>query len=213
VAVVFSAKVHASTTTRHAPKATGTVTFAVTGSHGVAAGCQGSDVRPLSPSETATCRVPPAELQAVDSPYSVTATYSGDATFATSTSTALSETVTTARTHMALKFAAKPASDTASVFTASVVDGADTPLVSGSVLFAVSSTKHRGPKAPRCAGGNLQPLTGDVATCTLPVGWFVVPKATKADAHPRGSWDVTAVYDPDSIDFRTSQAARSGSAG
>jgi hypothetical protein len=67
--------------------ATGTVTFAISGASGQALSCVGGDAVSLA-SGAATCTTTPAA--AAGSPYLVTATYSGDGTFAASSSNARS---------------------------------------------------------------------------------------------------------------------------
>ena len=64
--------------------ATGTVAFTITPSHGSAATCTGGDTVPVSAS-AATCSIPSDTLLAAGSTYGVSANYSGDGSFFTST--------------------------------------------------------------------------------------------------------------------------------
>ncbi len=68
---------------------TGTVTFTVTGASSTSYTCDGGNVANLSPNmsgpgSVATCKFA-AGLEASDSPYAITAVYSGDSNFNTST--------------------------------------------------------------------------------------------------------------------------------
>ncbi len=74
----------ASFTANLTPGATGSVTFAITPSHGSAVACTGGDTVVVSAS-AATCSIPSDSLLAVGSTYAVTANYSGDANYLTST--------------------------------------------------------------------------------------------------------------------------------
>jgi hypothetical protein len=157
-----------------------------------------------------------AHLLAADSPYGISASYSGDGNFAGSTGSA-SETVTPAKTHTKLKVSPKVSNHSANVFTATVKAGSASSLLSGDVRFGVSSSP--GPTNKKkliCAGGNLQPLavSGNVATatCSLSAGWFVVPAPTKTEKHPTGGYGVTAVYVGNGS-FLSSQKTKRGTVG
>jgi hypothetical protein len=79
------------TATVHGPAGagtpTGTVTFAVTGADGSTAVCSSAAAAPLTGTGVATCTLPAGALRASGSPYTVSATYSGDGDFAPSGTT------------------------------------------------------------------------------------------------------------------------------
>jgi hypothetical protein len=196
---------------------TGTVGFSIVGSNLSTIPCEnavtGNAVTVKH--KRATCRVGAEELQAVDSPYTITATYSGDSNFTGSTAPPITVSVTKAHSHIRITDSTKPTSGIPVTFNAIVTSGTAGSLLSGHVLFAVSDTPAQ-PKGKRtCAGGNLQPLavTGNVgiATCVLQAGWFIVPKPTKASPHPKGAWNVTASYSgDDNFNPPAQPASRSG---
>jgi hypothetical protein len=146
-------------------------------------------------------------LLAADSPYSVTAAYSGDTTFGLSSDT-ISQTVTAATTHITLSFDPKPTAGEASVVTATLSGGSGS-LPTGDVTFVIASSDPTKPVMLLCGGvkspgANFAALSSNgatkpeaVATCDLVAGWFNVPAATTGDPHPSATWEVSASYDGD----------------
>jgi hypothetical protein len=194
--VNLTATVVAVTTDASTP--TGTVVFTITGSNASVITCKKGNTPALSHSGTASCKILGGQLQAADSPYAVTAVYSGDSNFTGSTGN-LSLTVGKAKTKTKVKFVRpKPKSGNGETFIAKVTAGKNGSLLSGNVVFAVASTPSTPPHARLCAGGDSQPLavSGNVGTaeCVLSAGWFVVPGKTKSNPHPHGSWNVSASY-------------------
>jgi hypothetical protein len=184
--------------TADASTPTGTVAFTITGSNASVLTCKKGNTPTLSHAGTASCKILAGQLQAADSPYSITAVYSGDSNFTGSTGN-LSLTVGKAKTKTKVKFVRpKPKSGNGETFIAKVTAGKNGSLLSGNVVFAVASTPATAPHARLCAGGDSQPLavSGNVGTakCVLSPGWFVVPGKTKSNPHPHGSWNVSASY-------------------
>jgi len=54
-------------------------------------------------------------------------------------------------------------------------------------------------------------LSAQVATCDLPAGWMIVPRATSVNPKPSDGWSVSAVYNGNSS-FTTSFASKKGTA-
>jgi hypothetical protein len=185
---------------------TGTVSFNIVGADSSTIPCENA-VAVTSNAVTvkhkrANCKVAAEELQAVNSPYTITATYSGDSNFSGSSSLPVTEIVTKAKSHIRLRHSVKPMSELAVTFNAYVSSGRVAgSLVSGTVLFAVSDTPATLKSKRTCLGGDVQPIvvSGNVgvASCVLEAGWFVVPSPTKAMPHPKGAWNVTASYSGD----------------
>jgi hypothetical protein len=198
-----------------------TVTFTIVGSDSSTVACAGgSNVLALSGKGKAICKVSADTLSASASPYTVTAVYSGDDTYGTSTGN-LSQTVAQAASHLKLAYLAKPTSGSSSTFTATVTGKAGSDPT-GSVLFAASSAST--PSSPssssllRCSGGNHQALSASsatppvmTATCVLPAKWFKVPAPSKLYPTPEANWTVTAEYSGDG-NYTSSGASKSGSA-
>jgi hypothetical protein len=199
-------------------KTTGdTVTFTIVGSDSSTAACVGGSSVPLSGKGKAICKVAAETLSASASPYTVTASFSGDGTFGVSTGD-LSQTVTQAGSHLKLAYLSEPTSGSTSTFTATVIGGAG-PTPSGFVQFAVSATPAPSPTSLlKCSGGNHQALSASsatppvmTATCVLAAKWFKVPASSKKDPKPMATWTVTATYVGDG-NYKTSGASKSGSA-
>jgi hypothetical protein len=150
---------------------TGTVTFSITGADSSTATCDGgNDTIPLAPATTgssAQCSIS-AGLFAHASPYSVTATYSGDPTFAGSTGM-LSKIIHLGPTNTVVTpssnptHTGQPVSFMAAVAPVSPSTGSPT----GTVTFAITGTDG---STPSCDTSNTQPLSGGVATCSLSSG-------------------------------------------
>ena len=194
---------------------TGTVTFSITGTpvttNAQTVNCKVTDTIALKHGK-ATCKVPAAMLMAVQSPYTVSVTYSGDSTYASGVG-GTTVTVGKARTHSKVTVDSRPRSGTGNTFTDVIHGGPGGSLMTGTVTFAVSDTPSQAPAKRKCAGGDVQPVavTGNVgtATCVLVPGWFVVPSATHMTPHPHGAWNVTATYSGDG-NFLSSTASKSG---
>jgi len=217
--------VTADASTRHAlrtpraatanAKPSGTVVFSITGTpvttNAQTIDCKAGDTVPIKKSK-AVCKVTPGMLQAVQSPYHVVATYSGDDTFTGSVGLALIN-ISVGNTHSKLKVDTKPRSGTGNTFTDKIDGGPGGSLLSGTVTFAVSDTPSQAPSKRKCQGGDVQPVavTGNVgtATCVLAPGWFIVPGATHQNPHPHGAWNVSATYSGDG-NFHSSTGSKSG---
>jgi len=199
-AMRFRAGHKATAATGNASVPTGTVVFTVTGSNASTLSCKKGNTVTIKHSGKAVCTIGPEMLLAVASPYSITATYSGDTNFAGSVGTA-TETVAKANTHVTIKKDAKPTSGTANTFTAIVRAGPGGSDLGGVVVFSVSDTPSTNKALRECAGGDTQPIavTGNIgtATCVLTAGWFIVPLPTHKTPHPHGAWNVTAHYSGD----------------
>jgi hypothetical protein len=200
-------------------KTTGdTVTFTIVGSDSSTAACAGGSNVPLSGKGKAICKVAADTLSALASPYTVTAVYSGDDTFGSSTGD-LSQTVAQAASHLKLTYLARPTSGSSSTFTATVTGkGGSDP--SGSVQFAAASatSSSSSSTAWRCTnGGNNQTLSASsatppvmTATCVLSAKWSKLPAPSKTDPKPVANWNVTATYAGDG-NYKSSGASKSGS--
>ncbi len=170
--VTFSATVAPTSPATGSP--TGSVTFAINGTGGGSVACDiTGDTVPLS-SGAASCTVS-AGLLAQYSPYSVSATYSGDTNYKAS-SGAVTQTVSKAAVTLGLTSSVpgtletgQPVSFTAS--TSVTPPGGGTP--NGSIVFTVMGNNVL-PGQPgyteTCAGGDTQPLSGGSATCSFPTG-------------------------------------------
>jgi len=202
-AVTFTASVSPFKTPAPVTKATGTISFTITGSDSSTISCTGGNsALPLNGKGKAVCQVAAGSLLASASPYTVSATYTGDANFGGGAGV-LSQSVTSAKTRVVLTYDTKPASGSATTFTATVTGGPGT-LPTGSVLFSVTATTGVVSKAHCNPGGVLQPLSPSTgatpvsqATCTLAANWFKVPVASKTSPHPMGTWTVSASYTGD----------------
>ncbi|HVC69601.1 MAG TPA: hypothetical protein VNC61_04975 [Acidimicrobiales bacterium] len=184
---------------------TGTVDFTITGTHGVPAiTCKNGNSVTVKHGR-AKCKVIGGQLQAVGSPYTVTASYQGDDNFATS-SGSTDVTVNRARTRTKVQMGpGRPRSGTPNAVTATVKTAHGGSLLSGAVTFSVSSVPVT--SKTKCTNGgahgsNTQPLVvvGNVGTavCDLQPGWFVVSKVGPGNKYPHGAWNVTASYGGDS---------------
>jgi len=215
-AVTFTASVSPfKTTSPPVVKAGGTVSFTITGSDASTVSCTGGNADlSLNGKGKAVCKVSAGGLLASASPYTVSATYTGDANFG-GNSGVLSQTVSSATTHVKLTYDAKPVSGAPTTFTATVTGGGSLPT--GTVLFSVSSLGASSGKLKCNPGGNSQPLapSSDAvpvaqATCALPANWFKVPAPTKTSPHPTSTWGVSATYSGDG-NHGTSIAVKQGS--
>lgn len=191
-------------------KISGSVDFTITGADGSTVTC--SSITALSPGGNSRCKVDKGVLLAGSAPYSVTASYGGSVsgTFGPSSgSTSLAVSATTTRTKMVLD--ATPVSGAATTVTATVVDGPATALLSGNVVFTVTSQYHGAGVKVLCSGGNVQALSAGTATCSLPAGWMMVPKVSRTVPKPSGAWSISAVYNGNAS-FITSFKSKHGTA-
>jgi hypothetical protein len=188
---------------------TGTVTFTITASNGKpSVACKTVNPATLMHNGKASCKVATGLLQAEGSPYTITAMYSGDSNFASSTGTT-TETVGRARTHTKLRMGpTRPVDDSPNAVTATVKARGANGLETGTITFAVSSspatgkttcTNNNGSGKPKTYDTQPLAVSGNVATavCDLEPGWFVVTKPTTKDPHSRGSWNVSGSYSGD----------------
>jgi hypothetical protein len=174
-AVSFVAQVAPNTPSTGVP--TGTVTFTVTGESGDMLTCDdtGGNTQPLTAGQ-AECDVPAATVAAADSPYTVTAVYSGDANDQTSTGT-LTQDIFKAQATIALASSSpsvvtgEPVTFTATI-TGITPPGSGTPT--GSVLFSVVGNSTP-PTTATCNGGDTVPLTSSSAACTFAKGLPATP--------------------------------------
>lgn len=165
--VMFTAVVAPSSPATGTP--TGTVTFAIAGHDGSSFACDGGDMPTLDGSDMAQCAVS-AGLLADDSPYAVTATYSGDTNFATSTGSASQDVAKATATITVTSSSSTVVTGQPVTFTANIAvnsPGVGTP--SGSVVFSVVGT---GPPATpvTCDSGDTQPISSSSATCSFSAG-------------------------------------------
>lgn len=166
-AVTFTAVVAAASPSTGAP--TGSVTFGIIGRDGTAFACDGGDTQTLDGSDMAQCGIA-AGLLADDSPYAVTATYSGDPNFETS-SGSLSQGVAKATTTVTVTSSSSTLSTGQPVtFTADIaVDPPGAGAPTGSVVFTVVGNGP--PLTPvTCDGGDTQPISSSSATCSFSAG-------------------------------------------
>ena len=178
-------------------KITGTVDWTVTGADGTVVPC--STIKPMTGGGKARCSIANGVLLAKDAPFTVVASYSGDANFGPSTgSTTFAMTPT--KTIIKVTLDAPPSSGSPTTATATIKGGPATSLIDGTVVFTISSSRPAG-ASPHCSGtaksplaNNIQPVVDQVATCTIPAGWVTVAKPTPTDKHPYTAWSISAVY-------------------
>jgi Bacterial Ig-like domain (group 3) len=196
-------------------KATGTVTFTIVGSNSSTVSCSGATSSPaLGHTGTASCKVAKGGLTGAGSPYTVTATYSGDGTFIGS-SDSISQAVGLATTQMTVSFDPKVASGGATVVTVSLT-GSSGLLPTGKVHFAIptSNAPTKG-KLDNCNGkkhddfqhlsaNDTTPTPTAEVTCSLPAGWFNASTTAKTS-----TWNVEASYDGDA-NFGQVQVTKTG---
>ncbi len=191
------------TTATPVTRASGIVTFTITGSDSSTVPCSGGNTPALKPTGGAVCKVAPGLLEASASPYTVTAAYaSGNGNFASSTGT-MSESINLATPTVKVTVATTPAVHQASTFTATV-SGSTAGTPTGTVTFIATAQKPSRPKTLVCQGGKTQPLVATTATphqmaatCTLPVGWLKLAAVSKKDPTPSNTWTVVANYNGD----------------
>lgn len=173
----------------------GRVTFSATdaGSNPVELNCNLGDAPRISWKGLAHCTVPPGTLLAGAGPYTVTATYAGDANNeGTSATVTLAPAI--ARTNISLRISPRIANDTANTATARITAGVGTKgISSGAVQFFIFSSGHTANLQCKNGTGPLKivvQLSGsDTAACELPSGWVhVFPGQTKV------KWSIGATY-------------------
>lgn len=188
-----------------APKThiTGTVGWTITGSDGSVVTC--ARVYRFANAGRSTCLVGGGQLLASDSPYTVSAAYSGDANFAPVTGS-ITQTVAPKPSKLSIRFSSPPASDAATAVTVTVKGGTATDLVAGTVYFSVTGTGST--SLVSCSNGTPVPHAGTTrsfvlgsdggagnqATCTLPAGWLVLQGTAPGRHHPKAFWSVTVSY-------------------
>ena len=195
----------------------GTLDWTVTGHDGSVVPC--TKVSPLTHGGKSRCTVGKGSLLGGASPYTAVASYSGDATFGPSSGSAGID-VTMAPTRVKISLDATPTGGAATTATATIVGGPASALLSGTVVFTISSGYHSpgvltmctGPAAnPKDPSNNVKAVTGGVAVCTLPAGWMIIPKATVFNPKPSDSWSISAVYNGNTS-FSTSFSTKKGTA-
>ena len=195
---------------------TGTVTWTITGSDESTVAC-GRSTTIVKNNGSVFCRVNRAVLQAAASPYTVTASYSGDSNFAPIVGT-LNQTVGAKQPGLLIRLPVGPSNGGPSTVTATVSAGVGTPLLTGNVIFSISSNT-----STACTNGTPVPHSSamsvalgsdgsnpNVATCQLPAGWITVPTATPARRHPRTRWTITATFEGNGNFQSVFERARSG---
>ena len=199
-------------------KITGTVTWTVTGQDGTVVPC--ASVKALTSGGKSQCKIAKGVLLGGDSPYTASAAYSGDATYGQS-SGSTTQAVTATATVVKLVISAPPTSGAATVATATVVGGPATALLTGTVLFTVTSGTHSPGVVVGCTGpatgknsvlaNDTVTLVGQVAVCNLPSGWMTVPKTTGQNPKPTDNWSVTALFTGNNS-FDLGRSTKSGTA-
>ncbi len=151
---------------------TGTVTFTITGADASTPVCDGGTntitLAPATTGSSAQCSIN-GGLLAAGSPYSVTAVYSGDPNFTTSTGT-LSQVITKGSTTTSVTSASDPSVTGQPVsFTAVVAPvNPSTGVPTGSVTFSISGL---GGTSVPCDAGDTQTLDGTgTAQCSVAAG-------------------------------------------
>lgn len=184
-----------ATVTRGTFQPTGQVTFNIDGSLASCAGANPATVTPAATGSSAQCTLS-AGLLASGDPYSISAVYGGDSTFAGSTGTLtknirLGPTTTTVSSSSNPSVTGQPLTFTATVVAASPAVGQPT----GNVMFEI--TGGAGFPGTTCDSGATQSLTGDMATCSLAGGL----------EHVNSPFTVTATYQGDSNFFTSTGTA------
>jgi len=195
---------------------TGTVTWTITGSDASTVPC-GKSTTAVKNSGVVSCRVNKAVFQAAASPYTVTASYSGDSNFASGVGT-YSQTVAIKQPNMIIRLPVGPSNGGPSTVTATVSGGVGSPLLTGNVIFSISSNVAaactNGSAVPHSAAKSVALGSGgsnaNVATCQLPAGWITVPASSPINKHPKTRWTITATFEGNGNFLSVFQRARSG---
>lgn len=152
---------------------TNSVTFSITGHDGTSFPCDNGDLQTLNSSDMAQCNLA-AGLAASDSPYTVSAAYSGDSNYAAST-TSITQDVLKATTTIAVTSSSSTLVTGQPVtFTATIsVDPPGSGNPAGLVVFTVTGNSSP-PTTATCGGGNSQHITTTMgvstATCSFAAG-------------------------------------------
>jgi large repetitive protein len=169
--IVFTATITAGSGMR---TPTGSVTFDITGTDASTPFCDGGNTSASNTisltGNSAQCSIP-AGLFADASPYSVSAVYSGDSNFTTSTGTIVGGAVISkGRTTTTLTSATNPTVTGQPVSFTAVVspNSPSTGVPTGNVTFSITGT---GDTSIPCDAGDTQMLDGsDMATCSVGAG-------------------------------------------
>jgi hypothetical protein len=197
----------------------GTVTWTITGSDESTVPC-GRSTTVVKSSGAVFCLVNRGVLQAASSPYTVKASYSGDGSnFAPGVGT-LTQTIGINQPSLTIRLPVGPSNGGPSTVTATatVSGGVGTPLLTGNVIFSISSNVStactNGSAVPRSAAKSValgsDGSNANVATCQLPAGWITVPSATPTRRHPRTRWTITATFEGNGNFQSVFERARSG---
>jgi hypothetical protein len=188
--VTFTATLGAGSPGSGTPSS-GTVTWTVTSAGGSAVACKKAGPVNVSSTGTSTCKVPTNELSTAGEPYSVTAAFSGNGDYASSTGTYY-EAVTTTASQVKLKVAAPASSGSPGSFTA-VVTGvpntsvpASSDVPTGTVTFTITDASGN---AVSCDGGNNTVTLGGSGRATCSVSSSLVSSGSP--------YSVTATYNGD----------------
>ena len=196
-AVTGSPVTFTATVTKGAMVPTGSVTFTVIGKDSAPFTCDGGNTATVTPNGSGPGSVAPCTfgggLQASDSPYVVTASYSGGGTLGPSNGALNPATITRGSTSTDLLSSSNPTVTGQSVtFSATVAP--TSPAVgspTGSVTFAIAGTG--GGNVACDITGDMVPLSGGMASCTVSAGLFAqfspysVSAAYSGDANFRPS--------------------------
>jgi hypothetical protein len=123
--------------------------------------CTGGNQAALA-GKTAFCSVPTGVLRAGDGPYAVSATYSGDQNYQSSTGST-TQTVSPLATHLRLTSSENPANPGDQVTLSATLTPAENTggQIAGVVVFSFGGTNP-----PSCQGGNTVAITNNVAMCS-----------------------------------------------
>lgn len=155
----------------------GSVLFTVTGESGDTLTCNdtGGNTQTLV-SGQAECDVAAGSVAAADSPYTVTAQYSGDANDQASTGTLTQDVFKATATISLTSSSSSVVTGQPVTFTAAITGvnppGSGTPT--GSIVFSVLGNSTP-PTTATCDGGDTVPLTGSSAACTFSKGLPATP--------------------------------------
>jgi hypothetical protein len=181
---------------------TGTIDWTVVGNDGSTLTC--ARVLALRNSGRSSCIIAPGQLLAGASEYTATASYTGDTNFAPS-SGFVTQAVNPKATSLLIRWESAPTSGAGGTVSATLRGGRATGLITGAIVFVVTGTDSR---PTTCLNGSPVPHNpvawsvalgsggspSNVAVCTVPAGWLVLPSAAPGLKHPKAFWTVTATY-------------------
>jgi hypothetical protein len=195
-------------------KISGKVSWVITGAHGKHVAC--TKIVRLHNSGMAKCKIVKDVLRAYQSPFRVTATFSGDANFASSSGFVFQRVIRRS-TALQLVIPVRPTSGAQTVAQAIVKAGGSGSKLLGNITFVIHSGLSQPGISANCEGSgssakanDMIPIVNSMATCTLPAGWFVVPAPTAGHSHSQTNWSITATYGGKSS-FAPSTATHRGS--